>query len=67
MTPLRWALAALAALIVAAPTAWAEDSPMPDEIAWKLFGVSMAAYNFLLSLVAGLGVLLFALRGRHAV
>src|SRR6202790_36774 len=36
MTPLRWALAALAALIVAAPTAWAEDSPMPDEIAWKL-------------------------------
>ena len=36
MTPLRWALAVLAALIVAAPTARAEDSPMPDEIAWKL-------------------------------
>jgi disulfide bond formation protein DsbB len=38
-----------------------------DQIAWKLFGLSMAAYNFLVSLVAGLTVLFFALRGRHAV
>ena len=37
-----------------------------DQIAWKLFGLSMAAYNFLVSLVAGLTILFFALRGRHA-
>ena len=37
-----------------------------DQIAWKLFGLSMAAYNFLVSLLAGLTVLFFALRGRHA-
>ena len=37
-----------------------------DEIGWTLFGVSMAAYNFLLSLLAGLTILYFALRGRHA-
>ena len=36
MRLLKPVLAVLAALIVAAPTAWAEDSPMPDEIAWKL-------------------------------
>ena len=38
-----------------------------DAIAWTLFGLSMATYNFLLSLLAGLFVLSFALRGRHAV
>jgi len=37
-----------------------------DQIAWTLFGLSMAAYNFLVSLVAGLTVLFFAMRGRHA-
>ena len=30
------AMAALAALIVAVTAAWAEESPMPEEIAWKL-------------------------------
>ena len=37
-----------------------------DEIAWKLFGLSMAAYNFLLSLLVGFFILSFAIRGRHA-
>ena len=37
-----------------------------DSISWTLFGISMAAYNFLLSLVAGIAVLFFAFRGRHA-
>jgi len=36
-----------------------------DAIAWSLFGLSMATYNFLLSLVAGISVLFFAARGRH--
>ena len=38
-----------------------------DAIAGTLFGLSMAAYNLLLSLLAGLFVLFFAFRGRHAV
>jgi disulfide bond formation protein DsbB len=37
-----------------------------DEIAWKFFGLSMAAYNGLVSLIAGVIVLIFAARRRHA-
>jgi disulfide bond formation protein DsbB len=37
-----------------------------DAIAWTFLGVSMATYNFLISLVAGLAFLALALRGRHA-
>ena len=36
-----------------------------DAVAWTLFGISMATYNFLLSLAAGIGVLVLTLRGRH--
>jgi disulfide bond formation protein DsbB len=36
-----------------------------DQIAWKLFGLSMATYNGILSLVAGFFILTFAVRGRH--
>jgi disulfide bond formation protein DsbB len=36
-----------------------------DEIAWKFLGLSMAAYNGLVSLIAGVTVLIFAGR-RHA-
>lgn len=38
-----------------------------DAIAWTLFGISMAAYNFLLSLAAAAATLIYAIRGRHAV
>jgi disulfide bond formation protein DsbB len=39
-----------------------ESAPMVrcDEIAWKLFGLSMAAYNFLLSLAAAIAALWWA-------
>ena len=37
-----------------------------DEIAWKFLGLSMAAWNGLISLAAGIGVLIFAVRSRHA-
>jgi disulfide bond formation protein DsbB len=37
-----------------------------DAIAWTLFGISMATYNFLLSLAAGIALLFLAVRGRHA-
>ncbi|MDB5394511.1 MAG: dsbB, partial [Rhodospirillales bacterium] len=37
-----------------------------DAIAWTLFGISMATYNFLISLAAGIAVLILTLRGRHA-
>jgi disulfide bond formation protein DsbB len=37
-----------------------------DEIAWKFLGLSMAAWNGLVSLFAGAAVLTFATRGRHA-
>jgi disulfide bond formation protein DsbB len=36
-----------------------------DEIAWKFLGLSMAAYNGLVSLIAGAAVLTFAARHRH--
>ena len=36
-----------------------------DAIAWSVFGLSMATYNFLLSLLAGTSILFFAVRGRH--
>jgi disulfide bond formation protein DsbB len=37
-----------------------------DEIAWKFLGLSMAAWNGLVSLIAGAAVLTFAMRRRHA-
>jgi disulfide bond formation protein DsbB len=37
-----------------------------DEIAWKFLGLSMAAYNGLVSLIAGVTVLTFVARRRHA-
>jgi disulfide bond formation protein DsbB len=37
-----------------------------DSIAWTLFGLSMATYNFLVSLAAGVATLIFAVRLRHA-
>lgn len=37
-----------------------------DEIAWKLLGLSMAAWNGLVSLIAGAAVLIFAGRRRDA-
>ena len=37
-----------------------------DAIAWTLFGVSMATYNFILSLAAGVAALIFAVRLRDA-
>ena len=37
-----------------------------DAISWTLFGISMAAYNFLLSLAAGLAILFLTARGRYA-
>ncbi len=36
-----------------------------DEIAWSLFGISMAGYNFLISLALGLFALWAALRARR--
>jgi len=38
-----------------------------DEIAWKLFGLSMAAYNGLVSLIAGAAILFVSARPRHAI
>jgi disulfide bond formation protein DsbB len=38
-----------------------------DEIAWKFLGMSMAAYNALLSLIAGISVLIVSTRPRHAL
>jgi disulfide bond formation protein DsbB len=43
-----------------------EKTVQCDEIAWKFLGLSMAAYNALVSLVAGVTVLIFAARRRHA-
>jgi disulfide bond formation protein DsbB len=37
-----------------------------DEIAWKFLGLSMAAYNGLVSLIAGAAVLTFVARRRNA-
>lgn len=37
-----------------------------DEPAWTLFGISMAGYNFLLSLAVGLYAVLFGWRNRQA-
>ena len=37
-----------------------------DAIAWTFLGLSMATYNFLVSLIAGLALLTLAFRGRHA-
>ena len=37
-----------------------------DAISWTFLGLSMATYNFLVSLIAGLALLALALRGRHA-
>ena len=36
-----------------------------DQIAWTLFGISMATYNFLVSLAAGIGLLVLTSRGRN--
>ena len=47
--------------------AWAKKVVQCDEIAWKLFGLSMAAYNGLVSLIAGAAVLILSARPRHAV
>jgi disulfide bond formation protein DsbB len=35
-----------------------------DEVAWSLFGISMAGYNFLLALAGGLAALIWAARSR---
>ena len=35
-----------------------------DEVAWSLFGISMAGYNFLIALVSGLVALAWAARSR---
>jgi disulfide bond formation protein DsbB len=35
-----------------------------DEVAWSLFGISMAGYNFLLALAGGLAALVWAARQR---
>jgi disulfide bond formation protein DsbB len=43
-----------------------EKTVQCDEIAWKFLGLSMAGYNGLVSLIAGVTVLIFAARGRHA-
>jgi disulfide bond formation protein DsbB len=37
-----------------------------DQIAWTFLGLSMAAWNGVVSLVAGAAILTFVLRGRHA-
>ncbi len=37
-----------------------------DEVAWSLFGISMAGYNFLISLVFGAGGLCVLWRHREA-
>jgi len=37
-----------------------------DDIAWTFLGISMATYNFLVSLLAGLALFALLLRGRHA-
>jgi disulfide bond formation protein DsbB len=37
-----------------------------DAIAWTLFGISMATYNFILSLAAGVTLLFLIFRDRHA-
>lgn len=37
-----------------------------DAIAWTLFGLSMAAYNFIVSLVAGVGLIVLARRYGNA-
>ena len=36
-----------------------------DQVSWTLFGLSMATYNFLVSLAAGIAALVTALRFRH--
>jgi disulfide bond formation protein DsbB len=36
-----------------------------DAVSWTLFGLSMAAYNFLTSLAAGTFIILVTLRGRY--
>lgn len=37
-----------------------------DEVAWSLFGISMAGYNFLLAAAAGVAALVWAARARSA-
>lgn len=37
-----------------------------DEVAWSLFGISMAGYNFLYATALAVATLWFALRRRHA-
>jgi disulfide bond formation protein DsbB len=37
-----------------------------DEVAWSLFGISMAGYNFLYAALCGVATLWFASRGRSA-
>lgn len=37
-----------------------------DEVAWSLFGISMAGYNFLLAAVSGIAALAWAARSRSA-
>jgi disulfide bond formation protein DsbB len=48
----------LKAQLLAAPVARC------DEVAWSLFGISMAGYNFLLALVSGLAALAWAALSR---
>lgn len=43
-----------------------EKAVQCDEIAWKFLGLSMAAYNGLVSLIAGAAILLFSARRRNA-
>ena len=38
--------------------------PRCDEVAWQLFGISMAGYNFIISALVGLGALFVASRRR---
>jgi disulfide bond formation protein DsbB len=42
-----------------------QQTVMCDVVTWRLFGVSMATYNFMVSLVAGAATLWVAARGRH--
>jgi disulfide bond formation protein DsbB len=42
-----------------------QQAVMCDAITWRLFGLSMATYNFLVSLAAGLAALFVASRIRH--
>ena len=37
-----------------------------DEAQWRLFGISLAGYNFLISLAGGLAALVLLARGRRA-